>query len=192
MNNQFTDEQLDQIDTSKLHFRHMLTDRIEQELQKMGKFFSKNLGKDYCQPVASKLVDSGYRFKAIKSGLNAIIESRDSFPSYSELIASMRPFCAKLEVQKKEDIEFEKEEIEVERLRGELIKAAGEEAPQKLLEWWLRKVMKLPKDEFFQAYMKCALFDWRDAGMSNNFEKILTIGLGKLEKIKNLKETNRL
>ena len=192
MNNQFTDDQLNELDTTKLHFRHILTDRVEQELQKMGKFFSKNLGKDYCQPVAAKLVDNGYKFKAIKSGLNAIVDSRDSFPSYSEIITSIRPFCTKLEVIKKEDLEFDKEQIEVDRLRNELIKAAGEEAPRKLLEWWLRKVMKLPKDEFFNAYMKCALFDWRDAGMTNNFERILAIGTSKLEKIKQTKEINKI
>jgi len=187
MNNQFTEKQLDEIDKNKPHFKHIFTDHVEKELAKMGKFFQKNLDKSYLQPVALKLTDDGFSFKAIKMGLNSIIELQSKFPSYSEITASIRPFCTNYKDSNSEDKEYLKEQEKFEHYKNEMIRVMGEDGLARYFKWWKSVVpdFKIDKD-FDSLYLKCAIFDWVDAGMSNNREKILQVGKAKFKRLENL------
>lgn len=178
-----TPEKLDAMDFKNPTHVHILGDQVESLIKNMGLFFSKNITREAQVAIAKKLVEAGYRFTAIKRGLNQIIETSQSYPTYSEIVASIRPFMPQYGVSEFTNKRFEQEKQRHDKLRTEFINMLGEETLNKYVEWWLKNIPEINIKES-KTYEKCALFDWDDAGKSNNFEKIKTIGKNKLLSLK--------
>ncbi len=183
MNNQFTDQQLDEIDITKPHLRHVLTDNIEVLVKQMAKMYNKPVDKDFQMGVANRLVGAGFRYLAIKNGLNRLVETHGRFPSYAEITASIRPFCNPGELIRPEDVAYIAEEKKYQHYKTEMVKLIGGEGVVKYFNWWCKHVPPFHIDPVIESpYLKCAIFDWVDGGMGNNFDKIKAVGIEKFTK----------
>jgi hypothetical protein len=178
-----TPEQLDKMDYRNATSFHILTDIVEMLIRDTAALYSKAVTKDAQKAIASKLVSTGYRYSAIKSGLNRLAETTQYFPSYSEIVASVRLFMPQEDTRKTSDTVYEREQEKFEKLKGEMIRLLGQEGIEKYLKWHLKHVFELPYLPEHEKFLKCAIFDWFDAGMGNDFEKIKAIGKDKLLKL---------
>lgn len=175
-----TPQQLDSFRKNISHERMILVDSVEGILRDMCLLFTKGITKEAQTAVANKLIDAGYRFSAIKAGLNRITETSQYFPSYMEIVTSVRLFMPQDSFSTKSDIEYEKEQEKMEHVKAQMIKAVGEEGMTKYFKWWCKNLPPFEVEPLIDsAYLKCALFDWYDAGMGNDFEKVKLIGQAK-------------
>lgn len=180
--------QMDAMDYNNPTSLHIMTDSVEGYVKELGLFYSKNISKDTQMAIAKRLVTSGYKVTAIKKGLEKVIDSCQSFPSYAEMVAHIRPFNPQIETNSYGDKEFEKEETKLTMIKAEFDKIIGLDGLGQYLRWWIKHVMQLPNDQGYienMSFSKCALFDWYDAGMTRDFERIKAVGLAKIERIKN-------
>lgn len=187
-----TPDQLDAMDSRIPAQAMILADQVESLLRDTCAMFQRSVGKDGQRAIAKRLIENGYRYKAIKNGLNRIVDSCDSFPAYADLVNSIRQFSTLGEgLNNQRDLEYEKEQQKLENCKQELLKIAGPDALPRLLSWWTKNVLGEKYDEkYHQKFIKCALFDWFDAGMGANWEKIKTIGVRKMDKVREKLGTN--
>jgi hypothetical protein len=182
-----TPEALDKMDIRNPTSFHVLTDMVENLIRDTGSLYARSVTKDAQKAIAKKLCQQGYRYSAIKSGLDRLAETSPNFPSYSDIVASVRLFTPQDSIQTKNDAEYQKEQQRFEHYKAEMIKMIGEEGLSKYYKWWKKNVAPFPvSEEYQELYVKCAIFDWVDSGMSNNFEKITEIGKAKFKRLESL------
>lgn len=187
-----TPQQLDEIDKTKPTLKHILVHEIELIIGSLGNFFQRGMTKDAHKAVAEKLVNSGYRYTAVKSGIERIIETSDKYPSYAEIVTSCRLYMPVGSLDKSDKL-FEAEEEKFNKIKEQFFKAVGEGGDVKIVQWWLKNVSDIPfKDHESMIYLKPALFDWFDSGMGKDFEKMKQIGLRKKEEIQQKINSQRL
>jgi Arc/MetJ-type ribon-helix-helix transcriptional regulator len=178
-----TPDQLNNFRNNVAHEKMLLIDSVEKIIRDCSMMYNRPLTKEACKLMATKLIESGYKFKSIKDGINRIIETSGNFPSYSELVSSVRLFMPQDHFESKSDLEFQKEELELERLKSEFERVIGQDALEKFLKWHLKNVFEIQYvPNIHGKFIKCALFDWRDSNFSNDFNKIKSIGISKLRK----------
>jgi hypothetical protein len=177
-----TPEILDKMDIRNPTSFHILTDMVESLIRDTGSLYARSVTKDAQKAIAKKLCSQGYRYSAIKSGLDRLAETSPNFPSYSDIVASVRLFTPQDSIQNKNDAEYQKEQERFEKYKAEMVNVIGLDGLEKFFKWWKKNVppFEISKD-YERLYLKCAIFDWVDAGMSNNKEKIIQIGKSKFK-----------
>jgi hypothetical protein len=181
-----TPEALDKMDIKNPTSFHILTDMVENLIRDTGSLYARSVTKDAQKAIAKKLCQAGYRYSAIKAGLDRIAETSPAFPSYSDIVASVRLFTPSDSIQTKNDVEYQKEQERFEKYKAEMVKLMGEDGLARFFKWWKENVPPFQISKEYEAlYLKCAIFDWVDAGLSTNREKISQVGKMKFKKLEN-------
>ena len=182
-----TPEQLDKMDINNPTSFHILTDMVENLIRDTGSLYARSVTKDAQKAIAKKLCQQGYRYSAIKSGLDRLAETSPNFPSYSDIVASVRLFMPQDAILTKNDIEYQKEQERFEHYKAEMLKVIDQDGLERYFKWWKENIPPFQiSKEYESLYLKCAIFDWVDAGMANKREKIIEIGKAKFKRLENL------
>lgn len=120
--------------------------------------------------------------------MDRVINTCTKFPSYSDILSLVNQFTPKSEVLDRKTMSAEDKKLE--SIRDEFIKLLGEDKLEPYVKWWYKSVYDISKNEInalgfnHMIFERPALFDWKDAGTTNNFERIAQIGKKKIQEIR--------
>jgi len=167
--------QIDKLAKTNFSIRDRQLSEMLNMVRKAGNMFS-FVSEAKIRVVAERLQEQGFGCVALKPTIEKIINDFDKFPTYKEILTLIRhnqPKEAVKEVKSETSLE-DKRLIEV---RKEFVEILGEDKIEDYVKWWIKNCFGLTVYEEFidkpMIFEKPALFDWKDTGQTNNFNRII-------------------
>ena len=182
---------LDRLAKSNDQIKQRQLDEMKNQVRRAGNMFS-FVNESKVNLIAEMLQQKGYGSIATKHAMERVVDNCDKFPSFKDILTLVKASTPKDELPI-EDAELRACDARFEANKQEFISLLGEEHLDKFCKWYLKEVYG-DNNIFFEwgikpnVFLKNALQDWKEAGTTKNFTRIIEIAKEKLEKIKKEKK----
>jgi len=178
---------LDKLASTNRLIKEKQLSEMKNQARKAGNMFS-FVNDAKTSLIAEMLQQKGYGAQATKTAMERIVDNCDKFPSFKDILTLVKASTPKRDLPT-EDKEQRACDKRFEANKAEFVKLLGEDKLHDFCRWYVRNVYG--KGCVFEewginpkVFLKNALQDWKDAGSTNNFDRIIEVAHKKLEKIK--------